>query len=244
MIWIDIVCIVCIVIFALLGLWRGILRSIFRFLAWAGAIVGAYLSQSLFADTIATNLELSGFSVTLICICIGFLIPFLAFSFIGHIVHKAISETAVSKVNRIFGAVLGLLKALIICFAFLSVLHILPVSGSLKDARDSSISYAVYKGTLELMGFSSGEVDLIGAAERKAEELSREITDKAVEKAKETATQAAEDAKNAAEETAKQAIDDAKAKTAKAIDEATDAALKKATETADGVKDAAGTAKQ
>lgn len=224
MIWIDIVCLVCVAIFTLIGIWRGILRSIFKFLAWAGALVGAYLAQSLLAETIATNLELSGFTVKLVCICIGFLIPFLAFSFVGHVVHKAISDTAVNGVNRAFGALLGLLKAVLICFVFLSILHILPVSGGLKDARNESVSYALYKGSLEMMGFSSEEIDLVGVAEKKAEELSKEITDKAVEKAKDAAAQAAEEAKEKAAESAKQAIEGAKEKALNAVDGAKDKA--------------------
>jgi len=246
MIWIDIVCLVCVIIFTLIGIWRGILRSIFKVLAWAGALAGAYLAQSFLAETIATNLELSGFTVKLICICIGFLIPFLAFSFAGHVVHKAISDTAVSGVNRAFGALLGLLKAVIICFVFLSILHILPVTGSLKDARNDSTSYAIYKGSLEMMGFSSEEIDLVGVAEKKAEELSKEITDKAVEKAKDAAAQAAEEAKEKAAESAKQAIDGAKGAAKNAVDGAKDKAKDAAAgaknvakDKADDVKDAA-----
>ena len=75
MTWIDIVCLVCIVLFALLGFWKGLLKSIFRLCAWAGGIFGAYVAQGLLAETIATNLELSGFTVKLVCICLGFIVP-------------------------------------------------------------------------------------------------------------------------------------------------------------------------
>lgn len=208
MIWIDIVCLVCVIVFALLGLWRGLFKSLFRLCAWIGGIIGAYAAQDLLAETISTNLQLSGFTVKLVCICIGFIVPFLGFIFVGHMTNKAVSGTAISKVNRILGTILGIIKAYLACFVFLSILHLLPVTGGLKDARNNSVSYSVYKFSLEVMGFSSKEIDLIGVAEKKATEISKEITNKAVEKAKEEVTQATEEIKKKAEEEAKKVIDE------------------------------------
>ncbi|MGX8704627.1 MAG: hypothetical protein ACSW8H_09310 [bacterium] len=114
----------------------------------------------------------------------------------------------------------------------MSILHILPVTGSFKDSRDNSGSYSLYKWNLEVMGFSSEEVDLVGMAEKKATELSKEITDKAVEKAKEEATQAAEAIKDSIDKAAKAAADSAT--------EATKKALKKARKKAKRVVDEEG----
>lgn len=207
MVWIDIVCLVCVLIFAGIGIWKGLLKSIFHLAAWVLAIAGAYFAQDLLSDFIASNLELSGFTVTLVCICIGFLVPFLTLSFVGHIVHKAVSDSSISKVNRILGALLGALKASIICFVFLSILHVLPVSGNLKDARNSSTSYAMYKWGLEAMGFSSDEIDIVDMAEKKANELTKEIADKAMEKASNAAKEGAEQAVQAAKKNVIRAAD-------------------------------------
>lgn len=220
MVWIDIVCLVCIAIFALFGAWKGLLKSVFHLCAWVFAIVGAYLAQDFLGDFISSNLEMNGFTVTLVCICIGFLVPFLAFSFIGHVVHKAVSDSAISGVNRLLGALLGVVKATIICFVFLSILHILPVSGGLKDARDESVSYAAYKFSLETMGFPSEEIDLVGMAERKADELTQEIADKAMEKAAEAAKEGAEQAVKSVKETAAGAADAVKEKASAIADSA------------------------
>lgn len=188
MVWIDVVCLICIIIFAAIGVWKGLLKSIFHLCAWIFAILGAYFAQDLLSGVIARNFEAGRFAITLICICIGFLVPFLAFSFIGHIVHKAVSNSSISKVNRILGALLGVIKASVICFVFLSILHILPITGTLKENRNSSFSYSAYRFSLEAMGFSSEEVDLAGIAEKKANELSQEIADKATETVKEKAS--------------------------------------------------------
>jgi membrane protein required for colicin V production len=205
--WIDIVCLVCVLVLTLIGVWRGFLKDLFRLIAWVAAIAGAYFANDLLADTISKNLDISGFTVTLVCICIGFLIPFITLFMIGHFVQKSIEKTSVGKVNRIFGGLFGAFQAWIICAIFLSILHILPVTGDLQESRNESIAYSFYKFNLEILGFSSEEPDLIGMAEKKATELSKEITDKAVEKVKETTTQAAEQAKDAAIKAATQAKD-------------------------------------
>lgn len=219
MIWIDVISIVCIVILTLIGVWRGLLKSVFRLLAWAGAVVGAYFAQDLIGDMVASIFDISGFTVKLVCICIGFLVPFLVLSLLGLLMHRFVSGTAVSKVNRALGGVLGAFKGCLVCFVFLSILHILPVSGVLKEARDNSGSYKTYKFTLESMGYSSEEIDLAKVAEEKASELSKEIADKAVEKAKDAAAQTAEQAKDAAVDATKDAVKKTKKKIKKKIDD-------------------------
>lgn len=219
MTWIDIVCLVCIFLFGAIGFWRGLLKSIFRLAAWLFAIIGAYLAQSMFTEIIVTNLNLSVFTVKLICVCFGFLIPFLAISFIGHLIHKAVSDSAISGINRWLGATMGAIKATIICFVFLSILHILPVTGNLKAARNEAFSYKSYKFCLETAGISSKEIDIIGKAEQKASQFSKKITDKAVEKAKNEAASRANEAAINAKEAAKQAVDEVKQKASNTAEE-------------------------
>ena len=237
--WISIFCLVCVLVFTLIGLWRGFLKDLFRLFAWAAALAGAYFAQDLLAETISTNLEISGFMVSLVCICLGFLVPFITLFMIGHFVQKAVADSPVGKVNRILGGLLGACKGWVICFIALSILHILPVSGSLRDTRNDANAYRLYKFNLELLGFSSEEPDLIGMAEQKATELSKEITDKAVEKVKESTAEAAEQAKEAAEKAAKDAVDNAKnaAKDAKnAVKEKADNVVNKSTDKVDSLK--------
>lgn len=227
--WINIVCIVCILILTLIGVWRGFLKDLFRLIAWAAALAGAYFANDLLAETISSNLEISGFTVTLVCICLGFLIPFISLFMIGHFVQKAVADTPVGKVNRIFGGILGACKGWVVCFIFLTILHILPVTGGLRETRNDAFIYSFYKFNLELLGFSSEEPDLIGIAEKKATELSKEITDKAVEKVKETTSQAAEQAKEAAVK----AATDAKDSLAKKVDAKADSVVEKVKEKAE-----------
>ena len=78
MVWIDIVCCVIIAIFALLGLWHGLLKSIFKLIAWVAGLLGAYFATDVIGNFIATNLEIDGLTVKIICVCVGFLVPFRA----------------------------------------------------------------------------------------------------------------------------------------------------------------------
>ena len=53
MVWIDIVCCVIIAIFALLGLWHGLLKSIFKLIAWVAGLLGAYFATDVIGNFIA-----------------------------------------------------------------------------------------------------------------------------------------------------------------------------------------------
>ena len=117
---------------------------------------------------------------------------------------------AIARVNRVFGDKEGGL-----------VVDYVGIASALKEAMNDAIAYNFYKFNLEVLGFSSDEVDLVGFAEKKASEFSKEITDKAVEKVKETTTQAAEQAKDAAV----QAAEDVKDAAVNAAKETTDKAV-------------------
>ena len=209
MVWIDIVCCVIIAIFALLGLWHGLLKSIFKLVAWVAGLLGAYFATDVIGNFIATNLEIDGLTVKIICVCVGFLVPFLLFSFIGHFLHNIVKDSAISGVNRLLGAGLGVVKALILCFLFLTIIHLIPASGGLRDARNNALSYSAYRWSLETMGISSEEVDIIDMAEKKATEMADSAVDAAKEAAEKEAEKAAKDAAIKAVEGSTKAMDKA-----------------------------------
>ena len=193
MVWIDIVCCVIIALFALLGLWHGLLKSIFKLVAWVAGLLGAYFATDVIGNFIATN--------------VGFLVPFLLFSFIGHFLHNIVKDSAISGVNRLLGAGLGVVKALILCFLFLTIIHLIPASGGLRDARNNALSYSAYRWSLETMGISSEEVDIIDMAEKKATEMADSAVDAAKEAAEKEAEKAVENAKKAAKDAAVKAVE-------------------------------------
>lgn len=226
---IDIVSLALMTLLALIGVWHGLLRGIFRLIAWATAVIGAYLTNAYFAESVANSLGCSSFSATIVCLCVGFLIPFLLFLFIGHVINRAVSDTVVSKVDRILGALFGVVKAVLILFVLLTVMHVLPFGGVIKETRDTAVAYSLYKSTLETLGYSSDPIDLVDVAEKKATEFTKNMTDKAAEKASEVAKEAADKATEAAKEAAAKAVEEAKDAAKSAVSEATGASKEKAT---------------
>ena len=176
--WIDIACAACLLVFSVLGLWRGLLSSVFRLCAWISAILGAYFAQDLLCGFFIRNFAFGDFAAHLICTCIGFLVPFLLFSFIGHLVGDSIKNTIVGKTNRILGLLFGVIKASLICFLFLTILHLLPVEGNLKNTRNDAVFYSIYKSSLEAMGYSSDEVNLRKMAKKRQANLQRQLQTK------------------------------------------------------------------
>ena len=237
---IDIISLIIILFFTLIGVWHGFLRGIFRLLAWAIGIGGAYFVNSHFAPTISETLQTSSFSTTLVCICIGFLIPFLALLFVSHMVNKAITGTVAGKADRILGGLFGVLKALLICFVLLTILHILPFGGVVEETRNDAVSYAAYKGCLEAMGYSSEPVDLVGVAERKASEFTKNMADKATEKATDIGNETANKIKEKAAEIAQDSAANVTERATEAAKEIVKDAADKAADIAkDAAKDAA-----
>ena len=206
---IDIVCLVIILFLMLLGLWHGFFRGIFRLIAWAAGIAGSYFACGLLADFISRTLQASAFSTKLVCMCIGFLVPFLLFLFIGHFLQHITAGTTVGKADRILGGIFGVIKALLICFVLLTILHLFPFGGIIPETRDNAFAYAAYKASIEMMGYSSEPVNLLDVAEKKASEVVKNATDKAAEKASEVAKDAADKAVDAAKDAAENAAKNA-----------------------------------
>lgn len=223
--WIDIACIACLLIFGAIGLWRGLLSSIFRLCAWVTAILGAYFAQDVFGDFVIRNFAFGDFAAHLICTCVGFLLPFLFFMLVGHIVGDSIASTVVGKANRILGCVFGLVKATIVCFVLLTIMHLLPVEGNLKNTRNDAIAYNIYKSSLETMGFSSDEVNLRKMAKDKASELTKSFTDKTKNSTEQVADSAKAAVKNVADSVANK-VSETATKAKDAAIAAKDAALK------------------
>lgn len=185
-------------------------------MAWVAAIVGAYYANDILSHFFRESFGFSEFSTTIVCIAIGFLIPFLLLLFIGHTLKNAIADTSFGNLDRILGGILGGIKGTIIWFAVFSILHIMPFGETLIATRDGAWSYGVYKSTLEVMGFSTEPIDLVDVAEKKAADITKNVVEKTSEKAsevvkeatKEAVGKAADAAKDAAKEVANKAVNE------------------------------------
>ena len=113
------------------------------------------------------------------------------------------------KADRVLGGIFGVIKALLICFVLLTILHLFPFGGIIPETRDNAFAYSAYKATIEMMGYSSAPVDILDVAEKKASEVVKNATDKAAEKAAEKASEVVKEATDKAVDAAKGAAKDA-----------------------------------
>lgn len=221
---------------ALVGLYRGFLRSIFRIVAWVLGIAGACCAHLFLSNFVIENFDVSPLMVKPICLIIGFVVPFALAQLAGHFLHSAVNHSIIGKPNRILGFLFGAIKASAILFVILTIVHFLPLKqGMLYEIRETSVSYDAYKGTLDLMGYPTERKVFIKEAEKKAKELTKGITDKATEKAKEGAEEIADKAKTAAENAAENAANKAKEAAVEAADKAIDKVSEKVSEKVDSV---------
>lgn len=166
--WIDIFCLCVFGLFLFLGVWSGLLKSLFRLAAWAAGALGAYFAKDIAGGFLRANFQLDDISLSILCVIAGFLIPFLIISLIGHFMDKAMKNSSLSGMNRLGGGVFGLFKALILCALALSILHVLPLRGELKTTRNASAFYSAYRSGLNVCGLDIPDGDT----------LEKQITDK------------------------------------------------------------------
>lgn len=142
--WIDVVCLIVIALFTFLGVWSGLIKSVFRLAAWVFAALGAYFAYDLVGAFIISNFDLSTGTIRMICMIGGFLVPLISIYVFVFFVDKWIKKTPLNSLNRVGGGLFGLLKSLIICFLILTVISYLPLSGGLSKTRRASFAYQVY----------------------------------------------------------------------------------------------------
>jgi membrane protein required for colicin V production len=145
--FIDIIVFVLIVIFLALGAMQGFIVSMLYLVAWVIGIVSAWIFSGTFGAMLRINIE--GLA-PLLALCLGaflaFMLPFLliriAASVAGFFIKKS---SPLTFANRILGGVFGILKGVAVAAVILTVVHFLPVQGSLKQAREKSSAYSIYK---------------------------------------------------------------------------------------------------
>ena len=193
MIALDIFCLVICGILLLQGIWYGFLKGLFFIVAWCTAAVGAYFSYDILGSFLSGIFEWNQTTIRILCIAIGFLIPFLLFSILGRFLHKAITNTVLNLPNRFLGALLGLFKSILICSFILTIVHILPLTSSWEQARQKSVAYNLYLQELTLFGIDNTAPDIKGFVkektniaientEQKIKESAKEIVKESVEK--------------------------------------------------------------
>ena len=132
--WIDIILVIILLILAVHGLMIGIIRSVFD-------IVGIIIAY-VFAVSFSGMLGMPRFIAFLLI----FIVIVVGVHILGRIISKVIRKTPLGAIDRVLGGLLGLAKALVICFVFLLVLLLLKRPNS--AIQRSTIAPLVLKGGL------------------------------------------------------------------------------------------------
>ena len=190
--WIDIFCLTFIVLFFCLGLWSGLIKSLFHIAAWGSGAVVAYFAYDWFGRLIHANIRVEETTLKIFCLILGFVIPFLFLLFLGRIITYWIKSTSLSTVNRFLGGLLGIVKAVILCLLLLTLLHLLPLSGDLRKMRNEAIAYDYYCSLLKLADYESDADKLHDSIVDKVKNTAQKATDNAFKKAEQGAVEAKE----------------------------------------------------
>ena len=117
--WLDIVIIVVLALFALVGLRRGLIKAV---LILAGLVLGVFLAGRFYAP-FADWLPIANESVARIVSFLIILVVVLAAAIVtALLLRRAISAVKLGWADRVFGAFFGFLVGVVICSAVLTLI--------------------------------------------------------------------------------------------------------------------------
>jgi membrane protein required for colicin V production len=145
--FIDTIVFVFLAVFMVIGVMQGFIVSVLYLSAWVVGIISAWLFSGTFGIMLRTNIE--GLA-PLVALCLGaflaFMIPFLLIRIAAAVASFFVKKSSpLTLANRVLGGVFGVLKGAAVSAVILTVVHFLPVQGSLKQARENSSAYSIYK---------------------------------------------------------------------------------------------------
>jgi membrane protein required for colicin V production len=117
----DLFCLGLVVLFAALGMWRGLLRQIFGIIGFVGGIVLARLFSQPFGDAFAKDLSLPvGVATAALAVAI-FLVAEIAAKLVGSFLHKRLAGGFTGAADRVGGLGVGAAKGLLVAWAVASL---------------------------------------------------------------------------------------------------------------------------
>lgn len=142
MLIIDIIVLILVAIFLIVGIKRGFIEEIIRFVALIGAFVGSiFLYKKLFTKLAfipgPPSLRL------IIAFVVVYIVLMLSILLIGWLLKKVVHMTPFGIIDRLLGAVFGFLEAVLIVWIAMVIALAQPAAG-IKKAVRASKTYAVY----------------------------------------------------------------------------------------------------
>ncbi len=126
---VDWVLLAALVLSLLVGAWRGLVYEVISLVAWAAAFV---LAQ-WFAPEVAQKLPMSGLAEPA-RYAAGFVLTFIAAVFVGGLlaalIKKLVSAVGLAPMDRVLGAIFGLVRGVVILLAVTVVIAMTPMKTS------------------------------------------------------------------------------------------------------------------
>jgi membrane protein required for colicin V production len=123
----DVLLILFLMVFALLGAWRGAVREIFSVLAWILGVVCAWLYAERFADAFASKNDL--LLGQIIAFLVVFAATFITVALTGFIVRKFLLSAELGNGDRFVGSLVGVLRGLVLTVVMVLVAGITSLPG-------------------------------------------------------------------------------------------------------------------
>jgi membrane protein required for colicin V production len=166
--FIDVVVLLLIIVFLAIGAMHGFIVSVLYLSAWVAGILSAWLFSGTFSTMLSTNIE--GLA-PILSLCLGalfaFLLPFLLIRIAASVANFFIKKsTPLTMVNRVLGGAFGALKGIAVAAIVLTIVHFLPAQGNLKQTRDSSAAYSIYKAVPFAKLWNDFKVEAEGATQK------------------------------------------------------------------------------
>jgi membrane protein required for colicin V production len=117
----DLFCLGLVALFAVLGIWRGLLRQIFGLVGFIGGIVLARLFAEPFGIAFAKDLSLPVAVATAAMAVAIFLVVEIIAKLFGNFLHKTVAGGFTGAVDRVGGFGVGAAKGLLVAWAVASL---------------------------------------------------------------------------------------------------------------------------
>ncbi len=140
--YLDIILAIILFIFGFKGLRNGLIIEVVTLLAFVVGIYGAMFFSDFTASHLQDVMEINPRYINTVAFVLTFIVLVVVVNIIGRLISKAIKAMNLGFFDKVGGFLLGLLKGVLLCSAFVMVLNNLQWTGIIKDGgRKKSYLY-------------------------------------------------------------------------------------------------------
>jgi membrane protein required for colicin V production len=140
----DLIAVVLVIISAGFSIWRGVVREVLSLVSWVVAFALAKLFAAVVAGWLPVSWNHQGLRIAIGFIAV-MLLSVLVFSLVSAFIAHLVKSAGLTASDRMFGAVFGLLRGLLILIALVLL------GGMTSEPREPYWRNALFSGPLERM---------------------------------------------------------------------------------------------